>query len=202
MSELILHGSPRSNYVRTCRIALAEKGVAYTFHAIMPRTQEQLARHPWGKVPSMTHCDVALYETFAITRYIDDAFDGPALQPATPVGRGVMDQWISVYNAYLNSTLGTHIAIERMLRKPPKEDMIAAALPEARKCLAIVEAGLMHTPYLAGQEASLADFFLLPTLDYLSQTPEVDDLLASTVNINAWLGRMMARDSAKSVLRA
>ena len=51
MSELILHGSPRSNYVRTCQIVLAEKGVAYTYDPVMPQTLEQLARHPRGKGP-------------------------------------------------------------------------------------------------------------------------------------------------------
>jgi glutathione S-transferase len=202
MAELILHGSPRSNYVRTCRIVLAEKGVTYSYDPVMPQTPEQRARHPWGKVPAMTHGDLALYETLAITRYIDDVFDGPGLQPSTAAGRGLMDQWISVYNAYLNITLATHVAIERMLRNPPKEDIIAAALPEAARCLGVVEDGLADTPYLAGEGVSLADFFLLPTLDYLSRTPEAEELLAQTGNINGWLARMMAMDSAQAVLQA
>lgn len=201
MTELVLHGGPRSNYVRTTRIALAEKGVTYTFDAIMPQTPEQLARHPWGKVPAMTHGDVSLYETWAITRYIDDVFDGPALQPATAAGRARMDQWISTYNAYLNITLASNVAIERMLRKPSNEEKIAAALPEAARCLAVVEAGLADAPYLAGDTVSLADFFLVPTLDYLEQAPEGDDLLAQTQNINAWLDRMMALNSVQAVLR-
>ena len=202
MSELILHGSPRSNYVRTCQIVLAEKGVAYTYDPVMPQTLEQLARHPWGKVPAMTHGDLALYETLAITRYIDAAFDGPALQPPTIEDRARMDQWLSVYNAYLNPILGSSIAIERMLRKPSNEEKIAAAMPEAEKYLTMLEKGLAGSEFLAGNRVTLADFFLVPTLDYLSQTPESEVLLSDTKNINSWLLRMMAMDITKTVLLA
>jgi glutathione S-transferase len=102
MAELILHGAPRSNLVRTCLIALAEKGVEFTHDPARPQTPEQLARHPWGKLPALTHGAVTLYETVAVTRYIDEAFDGPALQPADPAGRARMSQWISVYSAYFD----------------------------------------------------------------------------------------------------
>lgn len=202
MSELILHGSPRSNYVRTCRIVLAEKGVDHFFDQVMPQTPEQLARHPWGKVPALTHGDLELYETLAITRYIDAAFEGPALQPSTIEGRARMDQWLSVYNAYLNPILGSSIAIERMVRKPSNEEKIAAAIPEAVKCLAMLEKQLAGSAFLVGDRVTLADFFLVPTIDYLSQTPESDVLLADTKNIDGWLLRMMAMDSTKTVLLA
>jgi len=202
MTELILHGSPRSNYVRTCQIVMAEKGVTYTFDAIMPQTPEQLARHPWGKVPALTHGDLELFETLAITRYIDDAFDGPALQPSTCEGRAHLDQWLSVYNAYLNPTLASDIAIERLLRRPSNEERIAAAIPAAMKCLDVLEDGLSGSAFLVGDQATLVDFFLVPILDYLSQTPESDVLLSDTPHIDAWLARMMAKNSVQTVLGA
>ena len=46
MSEVILHGVSPSSYVRTCRMALDEKGVAYTQDPVMPQSPEQVARHP------------------------------------------------------------------------------------------------------------------------------------------------------------
>jgi glutathione S-transferase len=95
MSEVILHGVAPSSYVRTCRMALDEKGVAYTHDPVMPQTPEQLARHPWGKIPALSHGGVTLFESLAITRYVDEAFEGPALQPADPADRAQMDQWIS-----------------------------------------------------------------------------------------------------------
>ncbi len=202
MSELILHGWHRSNYVRACRLALEEKGVAYTHDPVMPQTPEQLARHPWGKIPALSHGDVALYETLAITRYIDETFDGPALQPADDAGRALMSQWISNYNAYMDTPIVRHIVIQRLLRDPSDEALIAAAIPEAANCLAVLNDTLANAPYLAGETMSLADFFVLPALNYLAMTPEGGALLETTGNVTAWMERMMSRDSAQTVLAA
>ena len=200
MTELILHGGARSNYVRACRMALAEKGVEYTYDPVAPQTPEALSRHPWGKIPSLTHGDLVLYETLAITRYIDDAFEGPALQPDTPAGRARMDQWISIYNAYMDRPILRQIVIQRLLRDPSDEEMIAAGVPDAAKCLEVMEAALSGSPYLAGDDVSLADFFIFPPLDYLVKAPEGADMLAGKVNIDAWMTRMSERESVRSVL--
>ena len=68
MAKPIIHASPLSTCGRTCRMALAEKGVAYEFDPVMPQLPEQQAGHPWGVVPALSHGDVRLYETLAITR--------------------------------------------------------------------------------------------------------------------------------------
>jgi len=67
---------------------------------------------------------------------------------------------------------------------------------------AMLEKGLAGSEFLAGNRVTLADLFLVPTLDYLSQTPESEVLLSDTKNINSWLLRMMAMDSTKTVLLA
>ena len=200
MPELILHGGPRSNLVRTCLIALAEKGVECTHDPAKPQTPEQLARHPWGKLPALTHGDICLYETLAITRYIDEAFDGPALQPPDPAGRARMDQWISVYSAYFDPPVMRQIVIQRLLRDPSDEEMIAAGIPAAKKSLAVVDEALGKSPYFAGDDLSLADCFYVPVVDYMTMAPEGIELLKDTSNITAWLERMQARDGVKAVL--
>jgi glutathione S-transferase len=43
---------------------------------------EHLARHPWGKVPVLEHDGFSLFETVAVTRYVDEGFPGRSLQPA------------------------------------------------------------------------------------------------------------------------
>ena len=82
---LVLHGYRYSVYVRIVRLALAEKGVAYERVEVNPFAPDvpaaYLALHPFGRVPTLVHDDFALYETGAITRYLDRAFAGPALQP-------------------------------------------------------------------------------------------------------------------------
>ena len=66
-------------------MTLAEKGVPWThvevdpFAETIPETY--LALNPFGRVPTLVHGGFVLYETTAITRYIDEAFSGPPLQP-------------------------------------------------------------------------------------------------------------------------
>jgi glutathione S-transferase len=82
---LVLHGYRYSVYVRIARLALAEKGVAYDRVEVNPFSADvpadYLALHPFGRVPTLIHDGFALYETGAITRYLDRTFAGPNLQP-------------------------------------------------------------------------------------------------------------------------
>jgi len=202
MVEVILYGVSPSSYVRTCRMALDEKGVAYTHEPAMPQSPEQLARHPWGKIPSLTHGDVALYESLAITRYIDEAFDGPALQPADAAGRAHMDQWISAFIDYMYAPIVRNIVIQRVVVETPDEEVIAAAVPAAAKCISLLDDQLAATPYLAGDAISLADLFVLPAINYIAMVPEGGPLLATAGNVAGWADRMQARDAAQIALAA
>ncbi len=82
MTDVKLYGFPQSTYVRTARLACEEKGVAYEIVPTEIGSPENLAVHPFARVPAMSHGDFKCFETAAICRYVDEAFDGPALQPA------------------------------------------------------------------------------------------------------------------------
>src|SRR5262244_2064840 len=75
----IVFGAPYSVYVRTVRLALEEKGIAYELVPVdifVPDgpPPEHMMRHPFGKIPAFEHAGFRLYEAGAITRYIDEAF--------------------------------------------------------------------------------------------------------------------------------
>ena len=76
MSDVTLYGFPISTYVRTARIALEEKGVKYDLNPLPPHDAELVKHQPFGKVPALKHGDFEIYETAAITRYVDEAFRG------------------------------------------------------------------------------------------------------------------------------
>lgn len=79
------------------RLALAEKGVAYTPRALTRealRQPEYLALNPNGVVPTLVHDGQVLCESSVIINYIDDAFDGPALKPGTPLGTARVWWWM------------------------------------------------------------------------------------------------------------
>src|SRR3954454_15980870 len=102
--SLVLHGYHFSVYNRIARLTLAEKGVAYDRVEVNPFAPDvpasYLALHPFGRVPTLVHDGFALYETVAITRYIDRSFPGPALQPTERRSLARMDQIIGVVDAY------------------------------------------------------------------------------------------------------
>ena len=114
MSDLKLFGFPQSTYVRTARLACEEKGVAYEIVPTQPGSPENLAVHPFARIPAMSHGDFMCYETAAICRYVDEAFDGPALQPADAKGRALMTQWISAGNHHYDTDIIRHVVLERV----------------------------------------------------------------------------------------
>ena len=156
MTDPILYGPGYSTYVRGARLALEEKGVAYSLVEIdflqgMP--EEQLARHPFGKVPAFEHDGFKLYEACAIERYVDEAFPGPALQPEDPRQRARMAQTVSVTDSYVYPpTVGT-LVIQRlvvpMMEGTPDEAAIEAALPKVATAMAALEQLLGDQPFLA-----------------------------------------------------
>jgi len=102
MTEVFVLGFPRSTYVHIVRLILTHKGVSYTFRDLEPEmgSASHLALHPFDRVPILQHGDFTVYETSAIATYVDEAFEGPALQPKDVRARARMNQWISSVNSY------------------------------------------------------------------------------------------------------
>ena len=95
MADIKLYGFAPSSYTWTTRLAAEEKGITHELLPIEFGSDDHKALHPFAKIPIMDHGDNRLYETSAICRYIDETFDGPALQPADAFGRAEVDQWNS-----------------------------------------------------------------------------------------------------------
>ncbi|MGC1891702.1 MAG: glutathione S-transferase family protein [Stellaceae bacterium] len=116
--SMVLHGFRYSVYVRIARIALAEKELTYENVEIDPFATdvpiEYLTLHPFKRVPVLVDSDFALYETEAITRCIDEAFPGPALQPSEPRQRARMAQIISIIDSYGYVPMVRQVAGERV----------------------------------------------------------------------------------------
>ena len=202
----ILYGLSRSVYTRIARLALEEKGVAYELEEVeifgaagLP--EGHLDRHPFGRLPTFTHGEFSLYETVAITRYVDEAFPGPALQFAEPKPRSRMTQVISVMDAYAYQPMVWGVFVQRVVTRRQGETPDAATIRESLRaagtCLEVLEAGLEGCRFLAGDGLSLADLHAVPMLLYFSLTPEGADLLASRRRLSLWLGEMIARPSVK-----
>ena len=199
MATLVIHGTPLSTYVRTCRMACMEKGVPYELDPLAPQSPEQKAMQPWGSVPAMTHGDVRMYESLAICNYIDHTFDGPPLQPADPLANARCWQWTSVFIQYLYRP-AIDIVLQRLVVPAqggePDEALVASSVPKSDTALDALDGALDGEVHFAGDEASLADYMVLPVLHYLKMTPEGESLLAPRANIARWQAAIDERESA------
>jgi len=143
----IVYGFPRSTYVNIVRLVLVHKEVPYVFHDLEPvmGKPEHLALHPFNRVPILQHGDFAVYETSAITAYVDEAFDGPRLTPQDARARARMNQWISAVNSYFYPYMIYHVTHERLvypeLGIASDEKVVAHALPKVEFALGVTGPG-------------------------------------------------------------
>lgn len=199
MTEVTIYGVAVSTYVRTARLACEEKGVSHDLMPMVPDSPEIKELHPHGKIPAFRHGEFTLYETSAICRYVDEAFDGPSLQPSERKSRSRMNQWISAINDVYDRTMIREIVYQRLV-VPSRggtadEEMIAAAVPRMENQLAVAERTLSEHAYLAGDALSLADLFLAPIIFWLRKTPEGQARMADYPNVEHWWEMMAARPS-------
>ena len=201
--SLVLHGYHYSVYNRIARLVLAEKGVTYDRVEVNPFSPDlpaaYLALHPFSRVPTLVHDGFALYETGAITRYIDRAFPGPALQPGDARALARMDQIIGVVDSYTYWPLVRQVFSQRVFRsrigQPADEDQVALGLAGAAKALAALEALASSEAFLVGAKPSLADFHLGAMIAYFTEAPEGAAMLGKYRRLAGWWERLSARPS-------
>jgi len=194
MTDVTVYGFSASTFVRTARLALEEKGVDYVLEPHMPHDEVMATLHPFGKIPAFRHSEMTLFETSAIATYVDDHFDGPALQPADVVGRARMHQWISAYNDNGAPSI-VPIIVHRLVFDAPDEALIADRTPKARKALEVFDGALAEGEWLTGDTLTLADLFLAPPVFYLPMISEGAALLDGLENLDRWYRAISARAS-------
>ena len=197
MPDVVVLGFPRSTFVHIARMVLTHKQVPHTFRDLEPEmgSAAHLALHPFNRVPILQHGDFTLYETSAIAAYVDEAFDGPALQPKDARTRARMNQWISAVNSYYYPYMIYHVTHERLvfpeLGIASDEKVVAHALPKVETALAVVERTLGHGhDYLLGPELTIADFYLLPSTFAFSLTEEARTMYPKFPAFCRWRERM------------
>lgn len=174
-ASLVLVGTPISPYVRAVLIAMAEKGVACRLASAAPHSASADAAHPFGRIPALHDGPLAFYETRAILRYLDDAFDGPSLLPQGGVtSRARAEQWYSVLDDYGYNAIVSRCILPTLFSPAGKSDhtVIDAAMPDIEKVLATLNAAYGGRDFLVGNAPCIADFLAAPMLSTLAQLPE------------------------------
>lgn len=207
MTRPILYGADYSVYVRIARLALEEKGVDYELVPVDVFAENgppgwYLEHHPFGRIPAFEHDGFRLFETGAITRYVDEAFDGPPLQPGGVQNRARMNQIIGLIDCYAYRAMVWDVAVERLEGKPPSGKRIGAGLRVAGTALKALSTLKAPGEWLLGERISLADLHAAPVVSYFSKVEEGSATLARYPDIDRWFDRLSKRSSFTATERA
>ena len=185
-------GYRHSIYTRIARMALIAKGAEFSETEVNPFDPPlpQGYPHPFARVPVLGHGTFTLYETSAITRYIDLALLGPQLTPTDPKAAARMQQVISIADSYAFRPLVLQVYAHRIFRPleglPPDESTIAAGLVAAPQVLAALDAIAAEGLALSATTPSLADCHLAPMIAAFAITSEGAALLAHYASLSRW----------------
>jgi glutathione S-transferase len=120
---------------RKALITLAEKGAPVgtrELDRMYLRTPEYRRLNPEGVVPTLVLADGgAMVESSIIMRYLDEAYEGPALQPTDALARADMNLWLKVVDEKVFPALGAITAatfIRSMFGDPLDEARLTGML--------------------------------------------------------------------------
>lgn len=199
-----LYGFDGSTYVRTVRMVMADKGVAYDqvpVNVLAGETHlpEHLARHPFGKVPVFDIDGMRLRETAAICAYLEEKYPSPSLTPDNIKDRARMVEAIGLINSYAYSGLIGAVLYELFpdVVAGPDDAACANCVANGEKALRLIMENKGQSKWLAGDKPSLADYFLAPIIAYTTATKEADRMLAIP-GVADWWTAMQEIESFKA----
>ncbi|MDF1750490.1 MAG: glutathione S-transferase family protein [Alphaproteobacteria bacterium] len=201
--SVTLIGYRYSVYSWIARLVLTEKGVDYDWQEIDPFVTDVPARflalNPFKRVPVLLQGDLSLYETVAITRYVDEAFEGPSLQPDNPVNRARQSQILSIidsdaYWPLVRQVFAQGFFAPQFGETVDQEELAAGlgAAPAIVQAPAVLKTG---QGWILGPTLTLADIHLYPILAYFAMVPEGAEILGQFPSLELWRQNMAARPS-------
>ena len=203
----VVYGAPYSVYVRIVRLTQEEKSVEYELQDVdifaESRSDNTITlRHPFLKIPTFAHNDFDLYETAAITRYIDETFPESPLTPDNITNRARMNQIISILDNYAYPSWVWGLYVELVSnpeeKLPTDKNRLDKAIDESARCLkAITDLRIDNGPYLMGSTFTLADIYAIPMYAYLTITDMGRDMVDQTW----WSGWWETVQSRESVIK-
>ncbi|ESZ55271.1 glutathione S-transferase family protein [Mesorhizobium sp. C120A] len=200
MAKPVVYGADYSVYMRIVRLVLAEKGIDYDLVPVDVFAAEgapawYFEHHPFGRIPAFEHDGFRLFETSAIARYVDEAFDGPALQPRDARTRATMNQIIGMLDAYAYRSMVWDVAVERLEKEAPDEALVANGLRQAETVLRVLTALKPPGPWLLGDQLTLVDLHAASIIAYFVKVADGQKLLAAFADIQAWWDGIAKRPS-------
>jgi glutathione S-transferase len=204
MSNVEIIGAARSTYTRVVRMVCEEKSIAYELREAAPRSPDPYAIHPFGKIPVLRHGDFELYESKAIATYLDLNFPGPRLIPTEPREAALTEQWVSLVNTRIDTTMiRTYLFAYIFPKTPdgkPDRKAIDALASTVEREIGLLDRAVAKAGFLVGDGLTYADLNLMPILFLVRQLPEGGAAMAAAKSLSDYYQRLAARPSFQNTM--
>ncbi|KAJ7250750.1 glutathione S-transferase [Mycena rebaudengoi] len=204
-----LYGFKFSSCTRRVAVICKELNVEYSLIPIdltkgEQRSAANLARQPFGLVPTIEDNGLELFESRAIGRYLVAKYgrgSGLVPDPTDIEASAKFEQAASIENNNFDPTAG-QLALELIL-KPSRggttdEERVKSLLVTMESKLDAYEKILSKQKYLAGDTLTIADLFHLPWAYTLTERANLD-LIPSRPNLARWYQDISSRPSWQAV---
>ncbi|MBC7977370.1 MAG: glutathione S-transferase C-terminal domain-containing protein [Myxococcales bacterium] len=197
-----IYGHPMSTCTRKVLMTLAETHSPYELEVVdfatgAHKQEPHMSRQPFGQMPTLDDEGFKLYESRAMCRYINDKVGGPLL-PKDLRERAQAEQWISIEASNFSGAAMKFI-FQHVFQRAQPADVLAGAATQLDTALGIMERQLATTPYLAGDNFTIADICFMPYLEYAMGTP-VKDAVAKHPHVAAWWAKISERPTWKKIV--
>lgn len=198
-----LFGNDVSFNSNKVRFAANAMGLAYEFQSVdlargQQREESFLKINPVGRIPALQDGDFVIFESNAIMRYLAEKANSP-LYPKDLKKRSLVNQWLDFASIHLGASM-SKIFYNTVVYKFINGTKDDASLAEGRLFLAnylkIIDNQLALTPYICGQELTLADLCILAILDPSEVT--ATDISAFT-KVTEWRKKLQAESFYRKV---
>jgi maleylpyruvate isomerase len=171
LPQLVLYNYWRSSSSHRVRIALAVKGLEYTYVPVDLLREEQaseahVARSLTGYVPCLLLDGIPYVESVAIIELVDERFPSPPLYPADAHHRARVRTLVEIVNSgtqpFQNRSTLAHLSADRAIQKKWAAHFNERGLKALERALELHAREGVGGRYAYGDELTAADLFLVP----------------------------------------
>lgn len=197
-----LYGLKMSNYYSLVKAVLIEKGLEFEEVKAPPTQKEDnLARSPMGKMPSIEVDGQYMSESLAIALYLEQLSSNNPLLPADPFQAG------KVMELICHIKLDAELVARRCIAEAFFGGMVSDETKEStdkdlQRGLQAVDQLMVCAPYAAGDTFTLADMYTYYSFGFINATAQKmfnKDILAEYPKIAALMETLAERPAMQRV---
>ena len=198
-----LLGTDGSPYVRKCRIAFEEKGIAYDYVTASPSNPASgvAAANPLSKIPTLVLDNgKGLYDSCVIVDYIDGLKGNPTLIPPNFPDRIEVRRWEALGNGLMDATVNIFHNRRLPADKQAGPEADAKQFKKINAGLAAMQNDLGARDFCFGNSLTLADIVCGVALGYMDRVLPDFDWRANYPGLKRHAARLAERPSFRKTL--